>query len=122
MPDSIMPLLTHNNRLDLIDYWEAGQQGHITNRLGGEVSLTYLGEDSLSVSDTGVSRYEMRLLRNRKGAVKSIVMRRVVTAGGMSDWTERTFSPQWNVLRERQADARDFEEQLLNDGSMILRL
>lgn len=42
MPDSITPLLTRNNRLDFIDYLDAGQKAQEKNRLGGMSEMTKL--------------------------------------------------------------------------------
>lgn len=42
MPDSLLPTLTRNNRLDLIDFIEAGLDNMVSNRLGGESRLTML--------------------------------------------------------------------------------
>lgn len=119
MPDSVMTLLTRNNRLDCLDYWEAGQEGHVTNRLDGEIKILFLSEDSLSVSDTGMSRYEIRLERKKGGAVKSIRVRRLVISDGIPDWTERVFSPEWQLLNEYAAPKEVFEEQLMKRSRFL---
>lgn len=49
MPDSLMPLLTTNNRLDMIDFMDAGMKARIDNLLNGESEMTYLSADSLSI-------------------------------------------------------------------------
>lgn len=49
MPDSIMPYLTENNRLDMIDFMEAGMKAEITNRLDCRSEMLYLSDDSLSI-------------------------------------------------------------------------
>ena len=113
MPDSVMTLLTRNNRLDCLDYWEAGQEGRVTNRLDGEVKILFLSDDSLSVSDTGMSRYEMRLERKKGGDIKNIKVRRTVISDGVSDWTERVFSPEWQLLDEYAAPKEVFEKDLM---------
>lgn len=119
MPDSVMTLLTRNNRLDCLDYWEAGQEGRVANRLDGEVKILFLSDDSLSVSDTGVSRYEMRLERKNGGVIKSITVRRVVTSGDLTDWTERVYSPEWRLLLTRKKSGETFEKELLKGTRYI---
>lgn len=119
MPDSIMPLLSKNNRLDCIDYWEAGQQGDVKNRLDGKVAILFMNEDSLAVADTELSSYEMNLNRGESGDVKSIVVRRNVKVGDVMDWTERVFSPAWQLLEERLAPEKVFEDSLMK-GMIIL--
>ena len=119
MPDSVMTLLTRNNRLDCLDYWEAGQEGRVTNRLDGEVKILFLSDDSLSVSDTGVSRYEMRLERKNGGVIRNITVRRVVTSGDLTDWTERVYSPEWQLLLTRKKPGETFEKELLKGTRYI---
>ena len=44
-PDTLFTLLTRNDRLDLIDTYEAGQKAEVTNRLGGTTTLSRLTAD-----------------------------------------------------------------------------
>ena len=113
MPDSIMPLLSRNNRLDCVDYWEAGQYGDVKNRLEGKVVILFMNEDSLAVADTEVSSYEMRLERGAIGDVRKIFVRHNVKVGGIMDWTERVFSPAWQLLKEYAAPRDSFEDSLM---------
>lgn len=119
MPDSVMTLLTRNNRLDCLDYWEAGQEGRVANRLDGEVRILFLSDDSLSVSDTGVSRYEMKLERKGGGLIRNVSVRRVVTSGELVDWTERVYSPEWQLLLIRKKSGEAFEKELLQGTTFI---
>lgn len=113
MPDSVMPLLSKNNRLDCVDYWEAGQQGDVKNRLEGKVSILFMNEDSLAVADTESSSYEMKLKKGERGDLLSITVRRVVKTGDITDWTERVFSPVWQLLDEYPAPKDGFEDSLM---------
>ena len=49
MPDSLIPLLTKNNRLDMIDFREAKMKAVVTNLLEGDSEMTFLSDDSLSI-------------------------------------------------------------------------
>lgn len=62
MPDSVMPLLTKNNRLDFVDFLDCGMEAIVTNRLDGKSQMKSLTEDYLFISYTGVSDVEMKLL------------------------------------------------------------
>lgn len=119
MPDSVMPLLSKNNRLDCVDYWEAGQQGDVKNRLEGKVSILFMNEDSLAVADTESSSYEMKLKKGERGDLLSITVRRVVKTGDITDWTERIYSPSWRLLKERLAPKEVFEKNLMK-GAIYL--
>ena len=39
MPDSVIPYLTENNRLDMIDFMESNMDAVVTNTLGGKSQL-----------------------------------------------------------------------------------
>lgn len=119
MPDSVMPLLSRNNRLDCVDYWEAGQQGDVKNRLEGKVSILFMNEDSLAVADTESSSYEMKLKKGERGDLLSITVRRVVKTGDITDWTERIYSPSWRLLKEYAAPKDSFENSLMKGAKFF---
>ena len=49
MPDSLLPVLSENNRLDMIDFMASGMKAEVSNRLGGRSEMTLLADDSLRV-------------------------------------------------------------------------
>ena len=62
MPDSLLPLLTRNDRLDLLDYHKAGMEARVTNLMGGTTTL-------LERNDTTIC---LQLTRFRAGALPSL--------------------------------------------------
>ena len=62
MPDSLMPTLTQNNRLDFLDFLDAGMKAEVKNRLGGISVMTTLTADSLSLQVSPALRVDMLLL------------------------------------------------------------
>ena len=60
MPDSLMPYLTKNNRLDMIDFMEANMKAEITNQLEGRTEMTALTADSLSLRMNETLRIDMK--------------------------------------------------------------
>lgn len=62
MPDSLMPYLTKNNRLDMIDFREAGMKAEVNNLLEGISTMTYLSDDSLCVKMSDALRIDMKLI------------------------------------------------------------
>lgn len=62
MPDSLLPTLTHNNRLDFLDFLDAGMKAEVKNRLGGTSVMTALTADSLSLQVSPALRVDMLLL------------------------------------------------------------
>jgi len=62
MPDSLLPALTQNNRLDFLDFHDAGMKAEVKNRLGGTSVMTALTNDSLSLKMSPALRTDMLLL------------------------------------------------------------
>lgn len=81
MPDSLMPYLTKNNRLDMIDFMDAKMKAAVTNMLGGETVMTFLSDDSLAVRMSDALTLEMKV---QKADTTAIVLVRHIyhTTGG----------------------------------------
>ncbi|MBR1388570.1 MAG: DUF3256 family protein [Prevotella sp.] len=62
MPDSLMPYLSENNRLDFIDFLESNMKAEVKNQLGGISEMTALTDDSLSIQASQALRVDMILL------------------------------------------------------------
>lgn len=62
MPDSLIPSLTQNDRLDFLDFLDAGMRAEVKNRLGGTSVMTALTSDSLSLQVSPALRVDMLLL------------------------------------------------------------
>ena len=63
MPDSLLPYLTTNNRLDMLDFMEANMKAEVTNLLDGKSEMTALAPDSLSIRMNSVLRIDMKVAR-----------------------------------------------------------
>ena len=61
MPDSLMPYLTANNRLDFIDFMDSNMKAEVSNRTGGTSEMTALTDDSLSIRMSESLRVDMLL-------------------------------------------------------------
>lgn len=66
-PQSVFPLLDHNKRLDMIDYFNSGMSTPSQNNFGGESRLTALTPSQLKAQMTDASTYEISLLPTAKG-------------------------------------------------------
>lgn len=73
MPDSITPLLTKNNRLNLMDYIEAGEKAVEKNRLVGETEMTHLSATRCVIKMTSSSTYDFKLLQSPEPAIGVII-------------------------------------------------
>ena len=62
MPDSVLPMLTKNDRLDFIDFCDAKMEAVVTNRLNGKSRMTMLTDDFVHISYTKSTDVTMKLL------------------------------------------------------------
>lgn len=62
MPDSLMPMLTKNNRLDMVDFLDAKMKAEVSNLLDGDSEMTYMSTDSLSVRLSSALRVDLFLV------------------------------------------------------------
>ena len=62
MPDSLMPYLTQNNRLDFLDFLDSNMKAEVRNRFGGTSEMTGLSEDSLSIRMSSSLRTDLFLM------------------------------------------------------------
>ncbi len=62
MPDSVISLLTKNNRLDFIDFYDAKMEAVVTNRMEGKSRMDVLTDDFLRINYTRTTDVEMKLL------------------------------------------------------------
>lgn len=62
MPDSLLPYLTTNDRLDMVDFCEARMKAEVTNQLGGQSEMLFLSTDSLMLRLSSVLTIELKLV------------------------------------------------------------
>ena len=67
MPDSIIPLLTVDNRADCVDFIDAGMKARVTNLLDGKSELLLLTSDYLRMKVSANSEMQMKLLPSSSG-------------------------------------------------------
>lgn len=78
MPDSLLPSLSANTRLDMVDFMEAGMRAEVKNLLEGDSEMTLLTADSLSIRMSSVLQIDMELLSVEEPVDSSCQVIRVV--------------------------------------------
>ena len=97
MPDSILPYLTRNNRLDMIDFMEAKMKAGVDNLLDGDSEMLFLSHDSLAVWMSDVLIMEMKINQSDS----SIILKRTYhISGSMEEIILQRFSLQWHKNSE----------------------
>ena len=108
MPDTLLPLLTTNDRRDLIDFWDARMSIEVTNRLDGKSRITALTDDFMALRLTHSSSMQIKMLTAEGGDTLLCVIN---TVGGVaSDSRIRFYDNRWH-----NADAHYFEKPSISD-------
>jgi len=121
IPDSLMPYLTTNNRLDLMDFMDAKMKAVVTNTLEGETEMTFLSDDSLSIRMSDALTLQMKTVKADTTTVvdvKRIYHTRngdhqsVLTRYDISSWSE--LSPPAVI----ESTLPKFDEQVKADNQL----
>ena len=62
MPDSILPYLTANNRLDMLDFMDSHMKARVQNKFDGYSEMLSLADDSLTIKMSAVMRLTLRMV------------------------------------------------------------
>ena len=97
MPDSLAPYLTVNNRLDMMDFVDAGMKAIVTNQLGGDTEMTFLSDDSLSVKMNSAFLLDLKIQKQDTTTVVCL-KRTYLTQKGQYELVSQTFTSYWRPL------------------------
>ena len=118
MPDSVMPLLTKNDRLDFIDFYDAQMAAVVTNRMDGKSRMDVLTDDFVRINYTQASDVEMKLLPINDSTDVLCMVTTVKAA--VSDSRIAFFDAQWQPLSIvsylTEPSMEDFRSSLQNDS------
>ncbi|UKK52252.1 DUF3256 family protein [Prevotella sp. E13-17] len=96
MPDSLMPYLTTNNCLDMIDFREAGMKAEVNNLLDGNSEMTYLSDDSLSIRMSDALRIDMSLMM--KDSLQVCVRKTYMNKNSQIEVVVSFYTPNWHLI------------------------
>ena len=119
MPDSLLPYLTTNNRLDMLDFMEVKMKAEVTKLLEGKSEMTALTSDSLSIRMSDVLRIDMKVVSVPEPVDSSTQVIRVVRTYQLNDkQSERVvdvYSTSWRRLSSvvEQSSLLRRDEELL---------
>ena len=97
MPDSLAPYLTVNNRLDMMDFVDAGMKAIVTNQLGGDTEMTFLSDDSLSVKMNSAFLLDLKIQKQDTTTVVCL-KRTYLTQKSQYEVVSQTFTSYWRPL------------------------
>ena len=115
MPDSLLPVLSLTNRLDMIDFMEAQMKAEVTNLLEGSSEMTALTDDSLSIRMDTVLRVDMVLRTEADSTI--ICLRRTYKINECQmEIVENDYTTTWHPLAKSRVSSSLLrrDEQLLD--------
>lgn len=101
MPDSVLPTLTRNNRLDMIDFKVSGMKAEVNDVFDDKSTLDTLTADYLHITLSEAVKVEMKLLPSSSQLADSAshVICMVMTYGKQPIESKVTlFTSQWTPL------------------------
>lgn len=112
LPDSILPLMTHNNRLDCIDFIENDMEARVKNRFDSPVVLEALTADYLRICTGETSLVEMKMVAE---AADTLIYVARTYSGPAADSEVMVYGPDWNVAGRMERPR--VEEFMKNRGA-----
>lgn len=99
MPDSLMPYLTNNNRLDMMDFMDAKMKAAVNNLLGGESEMVFLSDDSICIKLSSAMTLELKMQRENNENI--ILMKRTYQiVERQKEMLINKFSSSWRPISE----------------------
>lgn len=86
-----------NNRLDMIDFMDAGMKAVVANQLGGDTQMTFLSDDSLSVKMNEAFLLDLKLQKIDTATVV-LLKRTYFTQKGQYEVVSQSFTSYWRPL------------------------
>ena len=101
MPDSVLPTLTRNNRLDMVDFIDSGMKAEVNDVFDGKATLDTLTADYLHLTLSEAVKVEMKLLQSSEALADTsdCVVCVVMTYGiKPKESSVRMFTSKWSPL------------------------
>ena len=102
MPDSVMPYLSANNRLDFVDFMESDMKAEVRNQLGGVSEMTALSDDSLSIRMNDALKIDMVLMQLDEpvDTIRQVVVvvETFLTDSVYGESSVRIYTPEWQRI------------------------
>lgn len=101
MPADVIPILTHNNMLDMIDFLNASCKAEVTNRMNGKSEMTVLTEQFARIQLTPSNVTDIKLLPLQSGGALIYIVSTCKT-DSLTDSTIKVYTDQWKLAADRQ--------------------
>lgn len=112
-PKNLFPLLEHNTRLDMIDYYNSGSTTASTNRLNGKSRLTALTPDKIDIEMTDASSYSIFVIPAASDTIIGLIS---TVATPTPDSRLNLFNKQWTDITANSFKTPELSEWLTPEG------
>ena len=123
LPDSLMPTLSQNNRLDFIDFLDSNMKAVVRNQLGGLSEMTALTDDSLSVRMSDALRIDMLLLTLDEpvDTIRQVIVfaETFLTDSIYGETTVKFYTPDWQLITRDHIPWNEIQRKRID--SLILQ-
>lgn len=116
MPTELLPLLKQNDRLDLIDLYDAKMSTPVTNRLDGKSRLKELTGDYLLLSLSASSSMQIKMLPTQNGDTLLCVVNTVLAEA--ADSRINFYGKDWQPVDGKLFDSPAIADFLLPSDSV----
>ena len=101
MPASLLPTLSENNRLDMLDFMASNMKAEVTNRLGGKSEMTDLTNSTISIRMSEALKVDMLLLESKYSDSEVICLIETFGCDTLSlESRVRFFTTSWELLNQ----------------------
>jgi hypothetical protein len=123
LPDSLMPTLSQNNRLDFIDFLDSNMKAVVRNQLGGLSEMTALTDDSLSIRMSDALRIDMLLLTLDEpvDTIRQVIVfaETFLTDSVYGETTVKFYTPDWQLITRDHIPWNEIQKKRID--SLILQ-
>ncbi len=98
MPEKILPLLSHNNILDFMDFMDSNMKAEVTNNLKGKSEMTELTDTSCHIRLTAHSEVDIAIV-NADGK-DLILLTHTYSVGEKKSLTRTYFTLDWKEQKK----------------------
>lgn len=125
MPDTVVPLLSHNNVLDCIDFVEHDAHAEVTNRMNGKSEMTELTPTLASFFLTSRSTLTLKYFSNA-GKDGLIYVVNTITTDSLSDSTVKVYNSDWTLASPADQfkfhNPGSYNHVTVSDGDHVVRV
>lgn len=127
VPDSLLPLLSYNERMDLLDYYNCGQDAKSSNAYDGITYMKQKGEGTIVLQLTKKHIWQFCYLKDKKNKKAAYAIIKSQDVGDKKYCSVNFYSTTWKPLKAKwiigkQQSLRDVNDIIWNSKQRLMNL